>query len=811
MRYIELDTYIDANLEVTGQHFGGNVLYTRNTQAGNPDPNYVMAVDELDIQYIRYPAGQPDVAYIDGVIVDGYLPDHLVNFLESARENGWQVLIVTPTHEAYPGADLIGDFAELIVRDFSDVVHAFEIGNEYWNHQTETSYGQVANDSVLEIADGLRAAGVDKPIWVQMGDAGGWESEFHARNDDRGWLTRTIEANDTIIDQISGEAFAEIDGVVEHFYLRGGDQFIDTSSLNDQMIGLDYSIWKNYVGENATLNITEWNIRSSNLDQLGIRAASSLVAHFSHIVELGADEAYLWPPHLNTSSDLAGSNEVLVDQETGVVINSVGGAVFDLMSSSLPGLEYLPSGVTGDSQRIVHHLYGGNDRAVVYLSSRSEEIETVHYSLGEYFQGFVLTSALRIGYDSSTSDGRHYNYRTRSWDQSEVITVLGEDYVINEHDVQATVEALDVSSQMPNEYYEVELLPYQVVELVFEVPDFNVIEGSDSRDIISGSDEDDWILLFNGADSVTAGDGSDTISGGLGDDYINSGSGNDSVEAGDGDDSIRGWGGDDSLFGNAGADDIKGSFGRDVIFGGSGDDTLFGGDWNDTLYGGLGDDLLFGGNGQDWLVTGEGQDTLDGGPGRDTMSFEEAGEGVTVWTGWQTVEIGMDIVQFSNFEVVRATGFSDRITVLVDDMEFVGLGGNDFFDISDGFENTVYAGDGDDKIFVFSGYSNSLHGGAGRDYFLILEGGNEVTGGIGDDKFVFNNSKPDIFHYDQGDGSDVVSGFDYSEDKVYLGRELQDQTSIQNSLESTNIIFDGGGSIEFEGIAGLTMDSIVFV
>ena len=820
MRNIVLTTYVDADLDVSNRHFGGNILYTRNTDNGTPDPNFVAAADDLDIQYIRYPAGQPDVAYIDGVIVDGYLPDHLIDFLENARANNWQVLIVTPTHEAYPGAEAIGEFAHLLARDYRDVVHAFEIGNEYWNHQTETSYGQVANDSVLAISDALEVVGANLPIWVQMGDAGGWQSEFHIRNDDRGWVTRTVDANDTIIDQISSEAFAEIDGVVEHFYLRGGEQYINVAHPNDQMISLDWSIWQNYLHEDATLNITEWNVRSSNLDQLGIRAASSLVAHFSHIVELGADEAYLWPPHLNTSSDLAGSNEVIVDSETGIVINSVGGAIFDMMSTSLPGLEYLPSGVRGESSSVIHHLYASNERVVVYLSSRSEEVEIVNYSLGEFFEGFSLASARRVGYDHSTSDARHYNYRTRSWDDSTIITVQGEEYVINEHDVRASIDVLDVTNVNPFDSFVFELLPYQVMELVYEIPVYNILQGTLGRDVMSGTDSADWVFLDTGDDSIAAGGGSDTIHGGLGNDYINSGAGNDSVDGGDGNDSLRGWGGDDSLLGGAGDDNIQGSFGRDSLDGGLGHDALFGGDWHDTLSGGAGDDslcggegndVLMGGAGDDLLLTGQGQDTVFGGTGYDTLSLAESVESVSIWSFHQIAEFDDRRISFAEVEVIEATNFADGISVAIDRTTFSGLAGADSFSILQGEGNVLYGGSGNDSFYLFSGAGNLLSGGAGADSFFAYGEGNMFAGGQGDDEFLFFNQSSDTLVYREGDGDDMVRGFNINQDEIHIGQELASQTSIISAHGISQILFDGGGSIEFFTQQAITIDDIEFI
>ncbi|WP_147113295.1 calcium-binding protein [Tateyamaria sp. syn59] len=828
MSLLEINDY---NLHVSEKHFGGNVLYTRNTVDGTPSDDFLDAVDYLDITYQRYPAGQPDVAYIDGVIVDGYLPDNLVNFLTAAREQGFKVLVVTPTHAAYTNAEDVGRFAELIARDFGDVLHAFEIGNEYWNHQTETSYGQVANDSVLAIADALDGLGVDYPIWVQMGDAGGWESEFHTRNDDRGWLTRTIEANNTVIKQISDEAFKKIDGVVEHFYLRdGGGQFIQVDNLNDQMISLDFAIWQNYLNEDATLNITEWNIRTSNLDQLGIRAASSLIAHFTHIVELGADEAYLWPPHLNTSSDLAGSGEVIVDTETGIVINSVGGAVFDLMSSSLPGLEYLSSATSSSSSRVLHHLYGSDEKVVVYLSSRSEFIEEVSYSLGGLFEGFSLTSAIKIGYDHSTSDGRHFNYRTRSWDESKKITVNGQDYVINEHDVRASVEVLNHTQVEVDGKFTVELLPYQVVELAFTLPSYNEILGTAQIDVIEGTSSDDLVNLFGGNDSVTTGGGADTIYGGNGADFLNSGSGSDSVFGGKGNDSLRGWGGNDSLYGGDGHDNIQGSFGKDSLEGGSGDDFLDGGQWHDTLDGGDGNDTLIGGDGNDVLRGGDGRnelngnagndvifvtsgvDTVFGGSGDDTLSLAEFNEGVTIWTRQEIVETDRGKVVFSGVESLVGTSHADRFIITSNNMDLDGGEGNDVFQIIGGERLRVSSGFGNDLIHIYGGSQIEIHAGVGDDTIISHNAGGDFWGGVGADEITLRNETRDRVYFSKDDGADSVFGFNSAQDELIIDAALSSQVDVTVKGDGTVLDFSGGDKIVLYGVFDfLQSEDLIFV
>lgn len=747
MRAVTLTTVIDANLEVQESHFGGNAVPTRNTDNDGPLPDFSDAVSELDISYLRYPAGQPDVAYLNGLIIDGNLPQHLVSFLDYARLNNIEVLIVTPTHAAYTGPEDLAQFATLLAEEYSDVVHAFEIGNEYWNHQTETSYGQVANESVLAISDALEDNSIDIPIWVQMGDAAGIMSEFHSSNSDDGWVTRTIEANQLIIDSLSQEAREAIDGVVEHFYLRN-----ETSEIqNDQMISLDYDMWMSTLGNDISLNITEWNVRTSNLNELGMRAASSLLAHFAHLMELGVDEAYVWPPQHNTSSDLAGSGTVVTDESSGIVINSVGGAVFDLMSSSLPGLEYHPSSAEGLGSVGLQQVYSDENTVVVYLSSRFQGVQDFNYSLGSFFEGALLTSAIIIGYDAATSDGMHFNYRTDSWEESVSVMVNGEIYYINEHDVMATVDSLDVSAGNIDDPFNFSLRPYEIIELTYTIPD-NLIEGSEEADVLSGTREADLIFLLGGNDIVTSGIGSDTI------------------------------------------------------YGGSGNDSLFGGESDDVLSGGEGNDLLRGEGGNDFLVTGLGQDSIDGGNGYDTLNFGNASDGISVWTEAQLVEVGQSVVEFSNIEIIEGTEYSDRFTVTVNQMEFYGLAGIDFFNLLDGHGNTISSGSGDDMVFINQGANNTIFGGTGDDFILSFGGPNYFDGGEGADEFRFYNQSSDTVVFNEGDGSDVIYGFDVGTDMLHIGNELRTQMSTREEEDATFILFENGDSIELIGVNASQVD-----
>lgn len=239
------------------------------------------------------------------------------------------------------------------------------------------------------------------------------------------------------------------------------------------------------------------------------------------------------------------------------------------------------------------------------------------------------------------------------------------------------------------------------------------IIGATGNDTISGGDGNDWL----------DGDGgNDTIYGGAGDDRIDSLSGIDTIYGGTGDDSIRvanaatqvleeqGEGTDTvyalvsytlaagseieqlqaddllattalALTGNEFANTITGNAGANTLDGGDGNDTLDGGKGDDTLFGGSGHDSLWGGDGDDLLEGGDGDDTIFGGAGTDTVSYANASAGVEIDLSWledqQTRGAGSDILV--SIENVTGSAFDDVLTAGYGANVLTGGAGNDRF------------------------------------------------------------------------------------------------------------------------------------
>ena len=822
MYNLELTQVINSSQNVSSNHFGGNVLAEGETTDGVLNTENQLAHHELDISVTRYGAGQPDAIFRDGMLIDGNLPDHLVNYLTTARANGQSVVIVTPTYESYHGADVLTPFTTLVMEQFSDVVHAFEIGNEYWNYQTETVYGEIANDSVLAISAGLIEANIDVPIWVQMGSAGGQASEYAndtALSEGVGWIWRNVGANNLILDQLSIEARAVIDGVVEHYYFRDTGQY-QNGLYNDQNIILDHEIWESSFGRDLTLNITEWNIRITNLDQLGIRAASTLLAQFSFMMDMEVDEAYVWPPMHNTATDLAGSQYVLLDAGTGVVINSVGGATFDLMSSSLVGLEYLPSATTNNTSLIDEYVYADEERVVVYITSRSNETEDVSFSLGNFFNDASLTSAIQIGYDRSSSDGMHWSSVEQSFVEANSIMVDGEVYYINEHDVNATIISHDITQSTLGVDYTFTLLPYEVIELTYELPTFVRIEGSSGSDIIVGeASSDDLIYSWSGEDSIQTGSGEDTIYAGSDNDYVDSGLEDDLIYGGNGDDILRGGGNNDTIFGEDGDDEIRGGLGHDQLSGGSGSDLLAGGWGNDTIISDDGSDIVIGGYGDDVFQFDTPQTYLAGWGGLNVSNQYQVGTGsfvsVTGYNSYSNVVLGgegHDILEFSssNDAIFLHNDFADvHIDLLGSEYSenlstssiFSGIeeiragAGNDLVDLTSstssliGEEITIHGNQGDDVIWG-SAANETIYGGEGDDTLFGGAGSDTLYGGEGADVFEFSSTSfgTSILDYDVQSGDRI---------RVYQTEDFQFSTLALNE-NSISLIFQSDREIQID-------------
>jgi Ca2+-binding RTX toxin-like protein len=241
------------------------------------------------------------------------------------------------------------------------------------------------------------------------------------------------------------------------------------------------------------------------------------------------------------------------------------------------------------------------------------------------------------------------------------------------------------------------------------------IEGKGGADTLIGNGGDDVFVIngtVNGFDRFLGGDGTDTIRGSSGNDIIGvartrgSLSGIEVIDGGDGTDVLaigprpqRGaFTLDLTNIQLTSIELIKGSSGNDRIFGSGGRDTIFGGGGNDTLTGNGGDDVfLFSGNGGgfDRIDGGDGFDRILGSTGDDTIGLR----GLTAASGVEAIDggTGRDVLMLTS-----GNDILDLSSIAVSNVELIAGGkGHDKLTGSAG-NDRISGGRGND-VFVFAG------------------------------------------------------------------------------------------------------------
>jgi len=285
--------------------------------------------------------------------------------------------------------------------------------------------------------------------------------------------------------------------------------------------------------------------------------------------------------------------------------------------------------------------------------------------------------------------------------------------------------------------------------------------GSGSSNQFIGDAGQDIMYGFGGSDNLHGEGGSDTLLGGDDD----------------------GIGGQDNnfLYGGSGIDFLHGGDGaRDHLFGGDHRDFLYGGSGNDYFNGGSGDDDMFGGSGNDEFIGGQGRDVMHGSWGIDVVRYSSSNAAVQVdlETG---IGIGGDADGDEMPTIENLHGSIHNDVLLGDDLanELFGLGGND-----------VINGRGGDDMIV---------GGANSALFLF---GDDLTGGGGDDEFVFYTNDGDSTPM----SADIIRDFNMLGDDT-LVFDVENPRIAANNWSTTTItgdeVFGSGLMVTIEDLVGV--------
>ncbi len=530
---------------VSGDMFGANAVFGL-TEDGIPTGAFADAATVLGVQNVRFGGGQADldpnkpnaagelpVQGVDAINVvemrGGALCAELVEFLDwcvrtTASGTPTKATLIIPTKHL--SAEDYADFAQEIelfataaMQQYGDVIAAFQMGNEYWE-MGETSYGIKASLGAEALARGMAAAGVaeaDQPdILVQMGTAGNLGSEFPAVPGVSDFAARNQAANNQIIDQLSEEARAAIDGVTEHYYYNKLDyEFADLDS-GVKNINKDFDIWSGRLGDDLDLRITEWNVKTTADTQHGMVAGSSMVKQFANMIAIGVEGAHVWALdyHSRTALTLDTDEGVRLDAQ-GRLTNSAQGAVFDLMSDALVGKELVSAGFSNGLTEIAVTAYADAQEMVFYITSRSLEETGFTLDLAAHLPTSAPVTAVQISMDMDSSNGMQWSVG----DEAKSVLVNGQPYFYNEHDVDVTLTDMVFADASE---IALELKPFDVIELTVQLdtllePEEPQIQetpqtpATSAKHYFLGDEADDLIQLTDNIVFIESGAGLDTL------------------------------------------------------------------------------------------------------------------------------------------------------------------------------------------------------------------------------------------------------------------------------------------------------------
>ena len=605
-----------GNNVISENHFGVNFIAGYNQTL--PEGNFEQIIQDLNVEHIRYPGGTVTETYFDpngsvwrelfeedqpfATASDGRVIEGPGRMFELATRNDLEVTFVLPTDSLVSmvnGAPVVDEEAvekvHQLVTDILDgrfgevTIDSFEVGNEYYHHpdMTAEEYSAIANEVIIAVDDAIQnhAASQDLPE--------NWVAPDIAVQAGAGWLDGDNEA---IIEGLSDSALEAVTSVVTHFYSAD----LDAVGLRDEHLG-QINEWEQATGiDDLKYHISEWNVAHGDT---GMAQSSTIITAFDEMLSHGVDSSSIWGAQLRWLESGLSVNLGDDDLELAQSRLSVSGEMIASMSESLVGLrsidveahEFLNLS-THDLNRLENgelqiEVFGDEDRAVFYISSRSDTQQYLNLDLDGYFGdynhvwGETLTSR-----DDPDTGWRDETDPTSAYGVADFTTINS--------------AVFDGSIGLWLEPYEIARISVQLSDEGVFMDDHssNVVRGLDYNDSLVGSDYGDTIITSNGNDRVLGKGGEDMLRAGEDDDDIWGGTGNDAAFGGSGDDVIKGESGDDWIVGGVGDDHLEGNEGADIISGNIGDDTLFGGGGDDILAGGAGENVVAGGAGADYFI-----------------------------------------------------------------------------------------------------------------------------------------------------------------------------------------------------------------
>jgi hypothetical protein len=563
----------------SANHLGANVIYTKDyLDAGGP---FDRLTDTLGFGFLRFPGGTVteerfvpggtevdrvfDVNRPSGISEDG--APRLVTapaMFDFAAGKDAEIAFVLPTENYLtndPGPSgvrgpspfglyrLMDQVRSIISGDYGDVqIETFVIGNEFWykqERQTALEYGKIVN----EVSLGLQRVFETYAASDEAPDD--WEAPLIGMQVAQGWRP---EQNQDILSQLTPGARGGIGVLIQHFYPSFYHQVANSPGTFDRMEEFRF---EDGFGELKSY-VSEWNTSGREESDLGLAQASTMLEIMRMMLLRDVDYATVWgTQYLNLPNSLSNLERDPDDPSGFSASLTPAGEVFRMMSPGLIGTRVLdidtPASLRdqlaldpderpdGARDQLVMHAFEGEDRTIVFLSSRTDTEMQIELSPGDLIPAYTHLWGQRLSViDDPATEGIDEGDPTSQF-------------------AKPLVTALTEGAMLRGETLNFEIGAWEIVRLEFTTGDVGVsLRGhdqlvdpaADNDTVLIGGPNDDRIEAFHGDNLLRGGAGNDTIIGGIGDDTLRGGEGDDLLIGGGGRDEIYGYLGDDTLVGS---------------------------------------------------------------------------------------------------------------------------------------------------------------------------------------------------------------------------------------------------------------------
>ena len=264
-------------------------------------------------------------------------------------------------------------------------------------------------------------------------------------------------------------------------------------------------------------------------------------------------------------------------------------------------------------------------------------------------------------------------------------------------------------------------------------------------------------------------------------------------------------------------------------------DTIQNGVFRPALIGTTVADSIFGLGGNDILDGGAGADMMSGGDGNDVYFIDNAGDTITDTKGYDvvnsyrsyTMKIGLETLALIGDDPVNGTGTGNNDDITGNDSnnvlmglagsdQLAGNGGNDTLDgglgadymeggagndiyvvndINDVADETSFLSNGIDLVNAGISYAldselenltltgNAALAGTGNEINNVINGnnGNNLTGGVGQDKFLFDAAAGI-------NNADTITGYIAADDTITLENAIFTKFTVTGAINASNLV-----------------------